>query len=69
MTDLSVGCPAEIEEKAEAYCLGHLPAEEAERFADHFMVCPACAAIVLEANAYIRAMKAAAARMLRDREI
>lgn len=68
ITDLSVRCPVEIEEKAEAYCLGHLPEEEAMSFADHFMLCPSCADIVLSANTDIRAMKVAAARILRNQE-
>jgi anti-sigma factor RsiW len=58
-------CPVTPAETAEAYLLGHLPADRARAFEEHCIACPACAAVIDETERYIVAMKRAAKR-LRD---
>jgi len=58
-------CPADAEERAEAYLLGHLSASETMVFEDHYFTCDACAQRVEAANCYVRAMKAAGATFIR----
>lgn len=53
-------CPADPDEAAEAYCMGTLPATEARTFEDHYIACSRCAAVVENADAYIRSIQQAA---------
>jgi anti-sigma factor RsiW len=56
-------CPPEVEEIAEAYCMGRLPSKERVAFEDHFVTCTRCTDIVANADEYIRAMKTALRRL------
>lgn len=59
----SACCPSDPEEAAEFYLLHLLSGEDATAFENHYMTCPACAAVVEDADAYVRAMKAAGRRV------
>ena len=39
-------CPADREDAAERYCLGHMSSDEAARFDRHVSMCERCAAVV-----------------------
>lgn len=49
-------CPADPEEIAEAYIMGTLTADDAAAFEDHYITCSKCAALLGEANDFVRAM-------------
>jgi len=53
--------PHAPEDKLEEYCLGRRPAEAVEGFETHLLVCPQCQDALRETEAYVRAMRAAAA--------
>ncbi len=53
-------CREDAAEIAESYCLGLLSEADATRFEDHYLGCPACAALVHDADQFTRAMRAAA---------
>jgi hypothetical protein len=55
--------PTDIEEVAEAYCMGRLALPEAIAFEDHYLTCAQCAAIVEAADLYVGAMREAARRL------
>jgi 4-hydroxy-3-methylbut-2-en-1-yl diphosphate synthase IspG/GcpE len=50
-------CPADVEELAEAYCMGLLEREMAEIFEDHYLACPECARVTFEALAFVDAFR------------
>ncbi|HEY1341965.1 MAG TPA: zf-HC2 domain-containing protein [Bryobacteraceae bacterium] len=51
----------------EQYAMGHAPEETAARIEEHLLVCEACRAQLAQTDAYVAAMRKAAAE-LRDRE-
>jgi hypothetical protein len=51
-------CPPDPEETAEFYLLGMLSADDAAAFEDHYVMCAACADILENADAFIRALRA-----------
>ncbi len=53
-------CPPDPEETAEAYCRDRLSPEDAKAYEDHYLGCPHCLRMLETAQAFIRAMKAAA---------
>ena len=55
-------CPQDRAETAEAYAMRRLSSEEAAAFEEHCLLCPTCTEEVIAAEAFIRAMRAAAAR-------
>ena len=54
------GCPIDIAEAAEAYCLKKLPRTQARYFGNHYPSCGRCAPAVRMAEEFIRAIKFAA---------
>ena len=62
----SDGCPIDIAETAEEYCMKRLPTVEQRRFAEHLPRCSDCASAVKEAGEFIRAITNAL-RMLEAR--
>jgi anti-sigma factor RsiW len=56
-------CPPDVEEIAEAYCMGRLPDKERIAFQEHFRTCTRCTHIVASADEYVRAMKTALRRL------
>lgn len=55
-------CPQDRAETAEAYAMRRLSSEEAAAFEEHCLLCPTCTDEAIAAEAYVRAMRAAAAR-------
>jgi hypothetical protein len=55
--------PQDVEQAAEAYCLGIMTLPEAAAFEDHYMACAQCAAIVECEDLYVGAMREAARRL------
>src|ERR1700755_2443256 len=51
------GCPPHIDGIAEAYCLASLDEPTRLVFEDHFLTCARCAAVVANADEYIRSMR------------
>lgn len=56
-------CPPDVEEIAEAYCMGRLPSKDRVAFEDHYITCTHCRGIVVSADEYVRAMKMALRRL------
>jgi len=56
-------CPEDAEDTAERYLLRRLPAAEAERFEEHYIICENCAAVLSEAEDYISSIRAAGLRL------
>ena len=63
VSDNAPTCPPDVEEIAEAYCMGRLPGKERIAFEDHFITCTRCTYVVARADEYVRAMKAALRRL------
>jgi hypothetical protein len=59
-------CPADVDEVAEAYCMGTLGAVDAAAFDEHLLACDECWAAVEVTDRYVRAMREAAKRLRRD---
>jgi hypothetical protein len=53
------GCPTDVEEIAESYCMAMLDHSARLNFENHYMACDRCAGILAVTDLYIRAMKAA----------
>jgi anti-sigma factor RsiW len=53
------------EEASERYSMGTLSGEEAEQIEEHLLVCEACRRRVAESDAYVAAMRRAAAELRR----
>ena len=60
---MTIQCPSEPAETAEAYCMGQLSAGETEQFEEHFLICPRCIEEVQYAGLFFRGMQAAAIEM------
>jgi hypothetical protein len=56
-------CPAEVEQVAQAYCMGTLPLPVATAFEDHCIACERCAIVVEDADTYIGVMQDAARKL------
>lgn len=56
-------CPNDPEDIAEQYLLHSLPALEAERFEEHYMVCGSCADALSAAEDYISSIRVACLRL------
>lgn len=52
-------CPIDIEETAEAYCMGKLDQLARHEFESHCSNCPSCSAVVANAGRFVRSMRAA----------
>lgn len=59
-------CPDDPEDTAERYLLRSLPAGEAERFEDHYMVCESCAEVLSAAEDYISSIRVAGLRLAKS---
>lgn len=59
-------CPDDPEDTAEQYLLRSLPAGEAERFEDHYMVCGSCAEALSAAEDYISSIRMAGLRLAKS---
>jgi anti-sigma factor RsiW len=57
------GCPPDPPEVAESYVMGRLGTEDARAFEAHFLICPACASAVEDADKFVRAIRTAAQRL------
>jgi hypothetical protein len=55
------------EEALERYSMGTLPEDELGPFEEHLLICPKCQERLKETDAYVRAMRAAAARLRNKR--
>jgi anti-sigma factor RsiW len=60
VTQDSDQCPFDVEEIAEVYLMGTLPAADAQQFEAHYPGCSQCAAVLDDTAAFIRAMRNAA---------
>lgn len=47
------GCSPDASERAEEYCLKRLALEDQTAFEDHYLVCPPCAELVVQAQEFI----------------
>ncbi len=63
--DTANRCPADIQQIAEAYCLGTLPPSEGAIFEDHYLTCARCSSVLEGVDQYVRAMQTGA-RELRE---
>ena len=61
-------CPVDVEEIAEMYLMGTLPATDAQQFEAHYPGCPKCAEVLDDTGAFIRAMRDAAAALRSEPE-
>jgi anti-sigma factor RsiW len=52
-------------EDAERYSLGEMPEEELARSEEHLLICDACRRLVTDSDAYVAAMRKAAAKLRR----
>jgi hypothetical protein len=59
-------CPDDPEDTAEQYLLHSLPAREAERFEEHYMVCERCAEVLTAAEDYISSLRIAGLRLAKS---
>ena len=59
-------CPVDPEDMAEQYLLRSLPAAEAERFEEHYMVCESCAEALSAAEDYISSIRIAGLRLAKS---
>jgi hypothetical protein len=50
------GCPGDLDERAELYCLRRLSEEEARQFEAHLAVCPACLDDVLTTDLFLESL-------------
>jgi hypothetical protein len=57
------GCPCDIDERTELYCLNRLSILEAKRFESHLAVCPACLSEALETDMFLESLVAALEEM------
>jgi hypothetical protein len=60
-------CPDDPEDTAEQYLLCSLPAGEAERFEEHYLVCESCAEFLRLAEDYISSIRIAGLRLAKSR--
>ena len=56
-------CYDDPEDTAEQYLLGLLPAAEAKRFEEHYMICEICAEALSAAEDYITSIRVAGLRL------
>ena len=56
------------EEASEWYSMGTLSGEEAEQIEKHLLICEACRRRVAESDAYVGAMRRAAAKVRRGKK-
>jgi len=56
------------EEATERYSMGTLSGEEAEKIEEHLVICEACRRRVAGSDAYVAAMRRAAARVRRGKK-
>jgi len=59
MTFTMTGCPYDIDERTELYCLNRLSPTEAKRFEAHLAECPACLSEALETDWFLECLLAA----------
>ncbi len=50
------GCPADLDERTELYCLKRLNADQARQFEEHLAVCPACLSEVLDTDLFLESL-------------
>ena len=55
--------PKNVEQAAEAYCMGTLGLTQATALEDHYITCAQCAGIVENSDLYVHAMQEAARRL------
>ncbi len=60
------GCPADVDEFAEAYALGTLSKEDADAFEEHYAGCDRCAGVLQRTADFIEALRAAAQTNLEE---
>ena len=54
------------DEEAERYALGEMSEDEAQHWEEHLLTCEPCRREVADADAYVAAMRKAAAKLRRD---
>jgi hypothetical protein len=62
-------CPPDVEEIAEAYCMGTLDQTARLAFEEHYLTCRSCASLVGSTDGYIRSMKAALRQLRTEGEM
>jgi hypothetical protein len=50
------GCPGDLDERTELYCLHRLNADQTKIFEEHLAVCPACFYEVLDADLFLESL-------------
>ena len=50
------GCPNDLDERLELYCLNRLKADEATRLEDHLAICPACLYEALDTDMFLESL-------------
>ncbi len=56
---ISYGCPVDLDERTELYCLNRLSVGDARRFEAHLAVCPPCFYEAAETDLFLKALLAA----------
>jgi hypothetical protein len=47
------GCPSDLDERIELYCLHRLSQDEERKFEEHLTVCPACLSEVFDTDLFL----------------
>ena len=50
------GCPGDLDQRIELYCLHRLSADQAKKFEQHLAVCPACLYQVLDTDLFLESL-------------
>ena len=53
---MTAGCPNDLDERMELYCLNRLSAAEMKRFEAHLANCPACLYEVLDTDMFLESL-------------
>ena len=62
------GCPYDIDERTELYCLNRLSPSEAKQFEAHLAVCPACLSEALETDLFLESLITALEEMEQEQD-
>ena len=67
MNTISItGCPTDLDERTELYCLDRLQPAEARSFEQHLVNCPVCLYEVLETDLFLESLRSALRELTED---